>query len=349
MLSASEHPILEYLNVFFFSFRMPLFFIVSGIFLGISLSKKGIRQFIEDRARFIFYPFLLWGLIQITLQLVLAQYANADREPIDYLYLLIAPREIEQFWYLNALFFVSILYASLKIRYKFNQWHQLALGLVLYSISGVCLVENINIGFLSDVFFFYFFFAIGDCIAALITDPVKRGNLISTSALWFLLPLFLIAQYIFTTININHADDYYVNHQLPPLYALVALIGCAFIINLCYALQKLDVAKWLRVIGYHSLYIYVMHLIIIGGVRFVYKNVLGMSNVYLFLVIAISFGVLIPTIAYNLANKIGAGWMFELKRKVPIKPIPDENLQIQKQQIVKPDTEIVPHDQSKWN
>ena len=178
---------------------------------------------------------------------------------------------------------------------------------------------------------------------------MKRGNLISSSALWFLLPLFLIAQYIFTTININHADDYYVNHKLPPLYALVALIGCAFVINVCYMLQKFNTAKWLRVIGYHSLYIYVMHLIIIGGLRFLYKNVMGLTNVYLFLAIAITLGVLIPTIAYNLANKIGAGWLFELKRKKPIKPIPGENLQVQKQQIIKPESEVEPQDQSKWN
>jgi len=76
---------------------------------------------------------------------------------------------------------------------------------------------------------------------------------------------------------------------------------------------------------------------------------LGETNVYIFLLLAISVGVLVPMITYNLANRVGAGWLFELKRKKPLHAIPDENVQIQKQQINKPDTETVTQDQSKWN
>src|SRR5687767_7516108 len=92
---------LKYLNIFFFSFRMPLFFIVSGMFFSTALARTGIREYVSKRFNNIFYPLLIWGSLQVTLQLVFAKYVNADRTVMDYLNLIIDPRRIEQFWYLN--------------------------------------------------------------------------------------------------------------------------------------------------------------------------------------------------------------------------------------------------------
>ncbi len=323
LLQPAEHGILQYLNVYFFSFRMPLFFIVSGIFVGMSLAKKGVGNYIEDRLRYIFYPLVIWGSIQITLQLFMANYANATREPIDYLYLIIAPREIEQFWYLNALFFVGVLYVILKVKLKFTAYQQLILGSALYLIAAICLDEKINLGLFVDIFFFYPFFAIGDCISHLVMDPEKRSKLLSLKSFLFILPLFLIGQYVFTNLNLKHNDDYYVHHSLPALFALIAIIGCAFIVNVCYFMERANSVRFLRVIGYHSLYIYIMHLIIIAGLRAVYTKVFGLTNVYLFILLAISLGILLPIVTYNLANRIGAGWIFELKKNRSKKQISD--------------------------
>jgi fucose 4-O-acetylase-like acetyltransferase len=315
VLHADHYPLLKYLNVFFFSFRMPLFFIVSGIFVGLSLSKKGVAEYIKDRFRYILYPCLVWGVIQITLQLVFMDYVNATREPIDYLYLLIAPREIEQFWYLNALFFVGVLYVFLKMKAKFNAWHQLGLGLVLYIVSAFCTMNYINIGFLGDVFFFYPFFAVGDCISHLITNPKKHPLIASRKMFFLLLPVFFASQYLFTSINLDAGNDYYVQHFKPALYALIALTGCIFVINVSFQLQEFSMAKFLRVIGYHSLYIYVMHLMVIAAFRALYLNVLNGENLPLFMTIGVISGIFIPIIFFNLAEKAGMEWLFFLKKK----------------------------------
>jgi fucose 4-O-acetylase-like acetyltransferase len=314
ILLPNEHPVLQFLNVFFFSFRMPLFFIISGVFLAASLKKKGIGQFIEDRFRFIFYPFLVWGCIQITMQLIFKGYVNANREPMDYLNLLWNPREIEQFWYLNALFFVGVIYALLKVKLKLNSWQQLGLGFLFYIVSYFTTVNEIPIGLFQDVFFFYMFFAIGDNIAMLILDPEQRKKILGYKPLLILLPCFLVLQYFFTKINLNVGDDYYVQRFMPILFAVVAITGCAFIINFSYLLQKLNAFKFLRVIGYHSLFIYIMHLMVIAAFRILYLNVLGQRNVYVFIIVGILAGIFIPMVIYNLAEKVGAGWLFELKK-----------------------------------
>jgi fucose 4-O-acetylase-like acetyltransferase len=315
ILFPAEHPVLQFLNVFFFSFRMPLFFIISGVFIGASLRKKGLKLFIEDRFRFIFYPFLVWGCFQITMQLLFKGYVNANRKPIDYFNLLWNPREIEQFWYLNALFFVGISYAIIKVKLKLTSLQQLALGLVLYFVAYFTTVNEIPTGFLGDVFFFYLFFAIGDNLASFIIDEEKRNHIIGRKPLIILIPVFLVLQYFFSKINLNAGDDYFVQRFMPVLFALVAIAGCAFIINFSYLLQQLNILKFLRVIGYHSLFIYILHLMIIAAFRILYVNVLKQTNVYVFIIAGIVSGIYIPMVIYNVAERLGAGWLFELKKK----------------------------------
>ena len=317
VLHPEGYPLLKYLNVFFFSFRMPLFFIVSGMFIGMSLQKKGVMEYVKDRFRFILYPCIIWGVIQISLQLFFKDYVNAEREPMDYLYLLIAPRKIEQFWYLNALFSVGVLYAFLKIKGKIRAWQQFVLGIVLYAIAAMCTIYYIDIGFLGDVFFFYPFFALGDMLAHIVIDAHKDSFIASRKMFFLWLPVFFAAQYFFTTINLQHGNDYYVQHFQPALFAIIALTGCIFVVNVSFLLQEWSIAKFLRVIGYHSLYIYIMHLMIIAAFRAFYLKVLHGESLPLFMTAGVLLGIFVPIIVFNLAERAGLGWLFVLKKRKP--------------------------------
>lgn len=318
-IGSHSYPVLKYLNIFFFSFRMPLFFIVSGIFLGGSLKRKGFGEYINSRFHTIFYPLLIWGSIQITLQLLFANYANADRTGMDYLNLIIDPRKIEQFWYLNALFFVSVIYALIKWYAKYKPFEQLLLGIFFFAVGTYVHDNHINIGFLEDVFFFYLFFAIGDFIAGFFLNEKNEKFLSSYSTLMVLLPVFVIIQHYFTLVNISHKDDYYVQYQQPVLYILAALMGGAFIINISFLLQKLNVLRFLRVVGYHSLYIYAVHLIVTAGTRALLVNVFHMQNIPAMMAICILTGVVLPIIFFNVAEYFGASWLFSIKKKTNVK------------------------------
>ncbi|WP_276485214.1 acyltransferase family protein [Paraflavitalea pollutisoli] len=315
---------LKYLNIFFFSFRMPLFFIVSGIFIGSSLTRKGIGEYIGNRFQTIFYPLMVWGSIQITLQLLFAGYASAARSPFDYLNLLIDPRKIEQFWYLNALFFVSVLYALVHFYGKARAWQQVVLGLILYSISGYCLVNRIHIGLLNDILFFYLFFAIGHLFSDWVLNTKNHAILTSWRTTLIALPFFVLVQHYFTYLNLLHEDDYYVQFQRPVIFAVTALIGGAYVIQVSFLLQKLNVLRFLRVIGYHSLYIYVMHLMITSAIRSGLVKLFGIENIPVLMIVSVTMGVVLPIILYNLFEKMGAWWLFTLKKPTPpvVKPVP---------------------------
>lgn len=316
-VGSKSYFFLKYSNVFFFSFRMPLFFIVSGIFLGGSLLRKGTGNYIGNRVQTLLYPLLLWGSIHITLQLLFADYVNAGsyRQPSDYLNLILQPRRVEQFWYLNALFFVGVLYVIIKEYLKFNHWHQIILGSVMYAVAGYLHINNIEVGFLIDVLFFYFFFAIGDLVADFFLDEKNYKILSSAKTLLILLPLFLLLQIYFTEVNLKHDDDYFVQYKMPALFAITALVGGAFVLNISFILQRLNILRFLRVIGYHSLYIYVMHLMVTAATRIVLVKVFGLSNIPLIMILSVTGGILIPMVFFNIMEQMGAWWLFSLKKR----------------------------------
>ncbi len=318
---SDSYSLLRYLNVMLFSFRMPLFFIISGVFFSGSFARKGLKSYVSNRVQTILYPLLVWGSLQVSLQLLFAGSVNANREVEDYLNLLIEPRRIEQFWYLNALFFVGCLYALLRTVFNIQAKAQVIAGLIFFTMAAFVYHMEWNIGFLIDVLFFYIFFAFGDLIAPYVLnqDVVNKWSRF-TSILW-MLPVFALAQYVFSDISITMKDDYYVHHHLSFLYLLIALMGGIFVIAVSFWLQKIGRLRFLRVIGYHSLYIYVMHLMLAAGVRVFFVKVLHYESVIPVMLVCILVGVTVPMIVYNLCARWGLWWLFSLK-KDPIRRNP---------------------------
>jgi len=310
----AQYPTLSYLNIFFFSFRMPLFFIVSGVFLRLSLNAKGTGNFLKNRAQTIFYPLIVWGIIHISLQLIFADYVNADRVPSDYLRLLYQPRAIEQFWYLNALFFVSILYALISVYARFTAINQLVLGVLLYGVAAYLHANEIETGLITDVCFFYFFFAVGDMISGFMLNPANFKKLASYKILLLILPVFILIQHYFTYLNLTNKNDYYVQNYQPVLFALAELLGGGFVIGVSFLLQKTNKLRFLRVIGYHSLYIYVANLIVTASVRILFVKVLNINNIPFLLIVGSIAGVIIPIIFYNIVVKAGAWWLYTMDK-----------------------------------
>ncbi len=313
--SLSDHPVYQVLNICFYSFRMPLFFIISGLFVSSGLFKKGLSNYIATRFKVVFYPLLVWGSIQISLQFVLKDYVNTHREPIDYLNLIIQPRFIEQFWYLNALFFVGSLYAFLKVTFRINYWQQFLLGIIFYTVAGMIHYTEANAYLFTDILNYYIYFSIGDILSAYVLGKKNKKTMI-TAPSWVLasLIIFLASQYFYTIINIAHHSDLYVNDKMPLLAFLIALSGCGFTIQVSFLLQRTGILKWLRVIGYHSLYIYLVHVMVVAAVRILMMHVLHVYNMTLILIPGMIAGILVPIVLYNLAVRLGAWWLFSLKK-----------------------------------
>jgi len=316
-LAVADYPLLQIFNVCFYSFRMPLFFIVSGLFISRSLQKKKLSDYIWGRFSIVFYPLIIWGSLQITLQLILKNYVNGAPVPFDYINLIIFPRNPtnnQQFWYLNALFFVGAFYGFFKVVLRFKLWHQVVLGLLLYSAAGYMGYNGLSFYIFPDIFHFYIYFCIGDIISAFIFKKETTDILLSNKWLVSSAIFCIIMQTIFTVVNMRHGDDNYINVNMTWLYFPISLSGCLFMIQIAQTLQKTGIIKWLRVIGYHSLYIYLMHLMLIAAVRIVLVKIFHIHYIPLIMFIAISLGVIIPILVYNLCIRLGMWWLFSLKK-----------------------------------
>ncbi len=314
-ISIKEYLPIEHANILFFSFRMPLFFIVSGIFVISSLTKKGISKFVETKARLVLYPYFVWGIMQITLQILLSDYVNANRTIHSYGELIYAPRTIDQFWYLYALFNVSVLYVAgvhfLKIPARYN----VVIGLVFFYVSVIAYQYKVNLGFLGDILHYYLFFAIGDAFSSFIKNDDNRKYFESWKLFAVLFIPFILTQLYFLNTNLKHsALNYeYVEFYEPLIFIGIALTGGLYIIFLSFLLQKLKALNWLHRLGRHSLYIYVAHVLALAAVRIFMTRVLGIYNVPLLLVIGIIMGLLIPLLLYKLATKLNMYWIFTLE------------------------------------
>jgi fucose 4-O-acetylase-like acetyltransferase len=287
-------------NMIFFSFRMPLFFILSGIFINSSIAKRTLKQLVSIKFENLLYPYLVWAFLQVTIQIVLSGSTNSNRGLMDYTYIFYQPRNLDQFWYLPALFNTTVIYLLIKTRLKPQIWMQLLLGLVLYFLSPY--FERVSM--MSDWMEFYLFFALGDAISPLFFRDSSQQLLKKPVTLLALVPVFILTQY------------YYLNYPTGQLeFLLVALTGCLCMFVLSFRLQCWNVLRFLRVIGYHSLYIYVMHVMASAFVRLVLMKFAHIHQPVILLFTCCFFGVIVPVIFYNLVIKDNIGWFLFSFRK----------------------------------
>lgn len=102
-----------------YSFHMPLFFFLSGLFFYDSLMKRGKAGLIVNKVDTVVYPFIVWSLLQGLIEVALSNYTNGEVTLGQVFSLLWSPRA--QFWFLYALFLVfvvcSFVYAKADRRY----------------------------------------------------------------------------------------------------------------------------------------------------------------------------------------------------------------------------------------
>lgn len=295
-------------NMIFYSFRMPLFFILSGIFISSSLAKRSFRQLTGLKFELLIYPYLVWVFLQITFQILLSHYTNSNRSWIDYTYIFYQPRNLDQFWYLPALFNVTIIYAFLKQRLKVSIEYQLVLGLIFYYVS----MWAREISILSDWMDFYIFFAIGDAFSNFLFNPQTRAKLKGNIVFVITIPLFLIAQIYFLK---QPETIFYETISGKTSFIFVSLIGCFFMFILSFRLEDINRFHFLRVIGAHSLYIYVMHVFISSFVRMLFTKFFHITDAATLLISGIIISILASIIIYNLLIRRGIFWFLLSYRK----------------------------------
>jgi fucose 4-O-acetylase-like acetyltransferase len=283
-------------NNMFYSFRMPLFFFLSGLFFERSIARKGETGFFVTRVNTLLYPYLLWAFIQISLQILFSSVVNAHRTGADYLNILIQPRLLDQLWYLFALFNVTLLYLLVAKLFRYDKFAQVLVSLALLAIAP--LVNSIST--LYDIALHYIFFCIGNLTASYFFSEKTQDKLSSAYGLLILLPVFAVCQY------------YFLHHQQMNLflYTGIALVGSLFTIMLSFQLAKYKAMPILKTFGHYSLYIYLLHVPIVSVIRYFMIATPLRQHIVITLLLLIFIAIFFSIIVYRLCMRFRLGFLF---------------------------------------
>jgi|GEM_PF-1050898 len=127
---------IKFADAFIYSFHMPAFFFVSGLFLTRSIEKRGARLFVLEKVKALLYPYVLWGLIE-GLSDPLTDRFRSGHNPFSIKALLLGLAEGNASWFLITLFLCTMFALAI---YRLPRWTQLILAL-----GAACAVPDMGI------------------------------------------------------------------------------------------------------------------------------------------------------------------------------------------------------------
>ena len=285
-----------------YSFHMPLFFFLSGLFLLGTLEKQGYIGMMRSKLSTVFYPYVLWSLLQGGIEYGLSNYTNGKVGLDEIFALFWQPRA--HFWFLYTLFgmfaFAGILY------WKGSPlWTGivLALGSTIYLFG----LSPIDLFVFNSFANYFVFFALGVSAA-----PLKPH--LASIRFWFL-PLaalvFIASQWTWLEQPI---DTHGIDQKLISLG--LAASGILFVLALSQRLTGWN-WKWLAYVGHHSMEIYLIHILASSGSRIALQKGLGITDTGMHLVVGTLFGIGVPLLVALAAQRAGIKWLFVAPRMRP--------------------------------
>lgn len=275
-----------------YTFHMPLFFFLSGLMIPKSLG-KGAPVFLKDKLATIAYPYLVWSLIQGTLQLQVASQLNHE---ISIWSLIAIPwKPMGHFWFLYALMVCHLVSVFLANR------PGVALALIpagfLFSPYAPCPYSAL-------IAYHLPFYISGWMLSSYVMNwrPECRQNALRLVALLFI--VFAVAV-SFAAFSVGLREYY----SWPAIPAAVG--GTALVIAITKALE-LKTSSLIVVLGRCSLAIYLMHVMAVAGMRVILTKSGLVTDPIGLLFLASLCGLVAPLIALQILERFGIAEVFGL-------------------------------------
>ncbi|MGZ8163437.1 MAG: acyltransferase family protein [Methylobacter sp.] len=242
----------------------------------------------------------------------LSQWTNGHISISEVLSLFWAPRA--QFWFLYALFFVSLVGIPVykKTRKKF-----FFLIAIVSTIPNLYFMKINTFGVLPIIYVLgnFCFFALGIFFKEIhhYVYNFRQKLLIPSFA------IFVGAQYLFH-------GKYGLNYTIggAPVFAL-AFVSIVFMVVLCMCMEYRQM-KILSLIGSFSMVIYLAHILVGSGLRIFLTKILHVDSYYPNLFLGCIFGILLPIIASKLAPKLGFSFIFTVPSRLSIERLYNDSL-----------------------
>ena len=280
-------------NSIIYSFHMPLFFFLSGVLFTSSFDRRGAKQMFLNKIDTILYPYILWSLIQGFTEFILSKFTYNSISLSNIFSLLWKPRA--QFWFLYTLFFVFIINIIIfSVILKKRRLHSHFVLLLFLVAAAVYLWRpaltdyNLINRFRNN----FVFFVLGILFSTynLMQFLTSKISVILTMA------LFISGQWLFH----GYLSLYYTDRGIESL--LLSFISIFFFASLAMNLSRFSF-KSLRYMGFASMTIYLMHILIGSGIRIILHKIIGIDSFFIHITIGCVTSIVFPVIALTLIRK----------------------------------------------
>jgi uncharacterized membrane protein YcfT len=273
-------------------FRMPDFFLISGLFLALVIDRDW-RLYLDRKVVHFAYFYVLWFLIAVAFKwpgLIAEEGVAAGIEQFFLAF-------IEPFGTLWFIYLLPIFFVTAKLVKGVPPWIVLAVGAVLETLrvhTGSTVIDEFAARFLYFCVGWYaapYIFAFAKSVAA------RAGSTFVAIGLWAVLNA--------TLVWFNLA-------VLPGVSIALGLAGCFAIVALASLLARFETAGFLRYAGEHSIAIYLAFFIPMAATRLILIKTGIITDIGWVSLIVTAAGVIAPLILYEITVRTGWGrFLFE--------------------------------------
>ncbi|WP_421951663.1 acyltransferase family protein [Pelagibacterium sp.] len=295
---------MHYILGFATPFRMPEFFLVSGLFLSAVIARPW-RSFTDRRVVHYLYFYVLWALI-----LIAFKHLIVERDPAGTLALMASaiyePYSI--LWFIYALAVYGLI---AKLLFQLRVPHIAVLIVAaLASIAPVATPVSI-VNYVAEYFvYFYAGYALAPAIFKLAQWTQTHPALaVAGLAAWALANGALVfspghsVTYGLVTSGVDH---------IPGAHFIMAMAGATAICAASVLLARLAAMDWLRWVGAHSIVIYLSFVIPMGSFRTVLLRFVPQIDAGIASLACLIVAIVCPLILYWIISKTGFGkFLFE--------------------------------------
>jgi fucose 4-O-acetylase-like acetyltransferase len=292
----------QWVDRLIYSFHMPLFFVLSGLFIPKSVQKPA-SVFLLDKLKTIAYPYVLWTLIQASVNAALS---SVTTTPVSLGQILFEMpwRPYAHFWFLYVLFFHSVAYLALD-RLRVSRGLILALAAVLHLLT--YRINMQSLGIFTNVLTNFVYFAAGAALSEFLLNRAVHVKPFATATL-------AVATGALLLLAITTHFDQRLSDKLPlTVLGIVAVMaGSIWLAHKSAGadLSAINIGGVLASCGRLSLVIYLAHILAASGMRIVLQKLLHVDNLATHLILGTLAGITGPMALDWAAKRVGVTCLF---------------------------------------
>jgi len=282
-----------------YSFHMPLFFFLSGLFAGSSLRKRGGRDYLKDKLLRIAYPYFVWSILQVSVEALFSSQTQKGATLYDIP--AIAYRPWGQFWFIYALFLMHVAFILLSRAGGFSKALMLIVGFGLFFNP-----IQVDVAAL-PAFSIHFIFFVGGILLRRYLADMESWSL----PLWIIIFLLILLPGSGYFVFENMIEPARITNGSHPFYLLYfSILGITTCAGLAQYLAKKNSLQFLKTLGIHSLQIFLAHMLAGVGTRVILLQVFQLQNWALHILIGVTVALSVPILLQKLSGKFNFPYLF---------------------------------------